>query len=343
MKFSFDLPTFLKEVTDYKALPLSLVEWQRVYVERVGLSENTPPNESGQVLPFHPKTLELEIARYHESIDDVKDRYIDLEAKWRFLGTVLQDPPVHADLKQRIDIEGIVLGLSQKLTKIEEEMVQSKHTIADMNAINDKARQALNDSVDDIIKITDEIEAQNRELADIEATLNKYAVKRTPEEARAMLDKQTLELAAISKRKDAHHDRVAELEWQMEDELQEIQALEATLRKVQARAKEAVEKSGQRDLDTEKREAWFTQMTQLCCSMYGVDNVALDGNCIKVEYLTKDQLVITLDPLTELITDISVNNDNVAIGDLWDLAKGQHINDVGSTIVLETLARTRHL
>lgn len=71
-----------------------------------------------------------------------------------------------------------------------------------------------------------------------------------------MLDKQTLELAAISKRKDTHQDRVAELEWQMEDELQEIQALEATLRKVQARAKEAVEKSGQRDPDTEKREAW---------------------------------------------------------------------------------------
>jgi hypothetical protein len=37
-------------------------------------------------------------------------------------------------------VEGIVLGLSQKLTKIEEEMVQSKHTIADMNAINDKGK-----------------------------------------------------------------------------------------------------------------------------------------------------------------------------------------------------------
>lgn len=58
-------PWIKREVTDYKALPLSLVEWQRVYVERLGLSENTPPNESGQVLPFHPKTLELEIERYH--------------------------------------------------------------------------------------------------------------------------------------------------------------------------------------------------------------------------------------------------------------------------------------
>lgn len=58
----------------------------------------------------------------------------------------------------------------------------------------------------------------------------------------------------------------------------------------------------------------YTQMSQLCCSMYGIDKVALDGGCIKVDYLTKDQLVITLDPLTELITDISVRKGEMRKG-----------------------------
>ncbi|KAI8327735.1 hypothetical protein BC941DRAFT_446416 [Chlamydoabsidia padenii] len=338
---SFDLTSFLKEVTEHQSLPVSMVTWHQAYLDKVGLSDNASANEDGHVIPLHPKALELELERYKETIEDLKTKYIELDTKSRFLSIVLEDPPRQIEPKERIELEGTVFTLSQRLADLQEELVKSKQTIAEINANTEKDRQELNKVTDSITKITDEIEAQNRQLAELEAKIKQGLVKRTPEETKALLDECTLKLAEISKTKDACDDRVAELEWQIDDELQEVQALETTLRKAQAIAQEAVEKSGERDPSAEQQEAWCTQMTKLCYSIHGIEKLSIDICFIKVDYSTNDQLVITLDPLTGIITDVSVNNENVAIGDLLDLGKGHLVKDVVPTIILEILARTR--
>ncbi|CAO3588524.1 unnamed protein product [Absidia cylindrospora] len=138
-----------------------------------------------------------------------------------------------------------------------------------------------------------------------------------------------------------------EMEWQLEDPLQEVQALETTLRQAEAKAKEAVEKSDQRDLVVEQQEAWYRHMGQFCHSTFGIHHVDMAIDLVKVEFITGHVLSIHVDSVTERITDLSVNNEeedddhSIPYADLKTLAEGQLVKDVGSTVVLETLARIR--
>ncbi|KAI8086356.1 uncharacterized protein BX664DRAFT_335617 [Halteromyces radiatus] len=340
---SLDLTTFFDEVTTLKTLPLTLVEWQREYNERLGLSVNTSGDDNAANLPLHPVTLENELKTYMDFIDKIKTSYLLLEAKSRFLSSILQDPPKQLEPNevQRLVDSNIIL--LEEFTGLQNHSQKLKRDIAKLNFTNEKGRQLLNNRIEEVTKIMDDIHEQKAELTRLQAVNNRHATTRTPEEARAILDQQTKEMAEINKTMDIKRDAVAELEWRIDDEMQEINMLESKLRQVEAQAKEAVEKSEQRDLPAEEQGLWYIQMTTLCNSMFGISKANFDINLIQVDYSTNDQLSIELDPINEVITEISLNNEDIDITDLKKMGNGRHIKDVGSTIVLETLARVKQI
>ncbi|ORZ11478.1 hypothetical protein BCR42DRAFT_494013 [Absidia repens] len=339
---------YRKVTDDTTSLSLHLTTWQKDYKEKLGLlsSEHATSNDTNAdetILPLHPKQLELEIARYQDHINELKYQYVQLATKHQFLLALLQDPPRDVRSDQVRKLETVVLEQSAELGILLKDLTKLKHIIAEGNATNEKARQQLKESGDEMIKLIDEIEDQKQSLASLTLQIEQYKKKRTPEEAKAILEQQTRTLAEINKTTDHQRDAIMEMEWQLDDRLQEVQALEATLRQAEAKAKEAVEKSGQRDLVVEQQEAWYREMAQFCHSSFGIHKVDVAIDLIQVEFARGHVLSIHVDPLTERITDISVNNedDSMEYEDLKTLAEGQLVKEIASTVVLETLARIR--
>lgn len=109
----------------------------------------------------------------------------------------------------------------------------------------------------------------------------------------------------------------------------------------------------------------YKQTTKLCNNMFGIEDIVFDyENQIQVIYITQDQLIIQLEPLTQRVSKVLVihthkyiyiiiililfcflsfffqlSKEKIKIDDLNIMVKGKHIKDVASTIIFEALAR----
>ncbi|CAO3607839.1 unnamed protein product [Cunninghamella echinulata] len=295
-------------------------------------------------LPLHPETLKIELDHYKEYVEKLNVNYIALGTKLKFLVTILDDPPKNIE---QSEVEKLVRSnflLQQELKHSKSNIEALKSTISKLNYLNEKSRQALNIRIEEITKILDDIHEKESELNEINTILKRYTSTLTPEESIAILNKQSKELSDINQMIDIKRDSIAELTYQLDDQQQEIDELEKKLQIVEAQAKEAVEKSKLRDENVEERYLWYTQTTKSCNNMFGIEDITFDYETqIQVTYITKDQLTIQLEPLTQRVSKILVNNDKIKVNDLDAMVKGVHIKDVGSTIIFEVLARLEGL
>ncbi|KAI9304250.1 hypothetical protein BJ944DRAFT_267119 [Cunninghamella echinulata] len=328
------------DIVTIKSFDLNLIKWQQEYNEKLGLTEAKDTDENIIDLPLHPETLKIELDHYKEYVEKLNVNYIALGTKLKFLITILDDPPKNIE---QGEVEKLVRSnflLQQELKHSKSNIEALKSTISKLNYLNDKSRQALNIRIDEITKILDDIHEKESELNEINAILKRYTSTLTPEESIAILNKQSKELSDINQMIDIKRDSIAELTYQLDDQQQEIDELEKKLQIVEAQAKEAVEKSKLRDENVEERFLWYTQTTESCNNMFGIEDITFDYEAqIKVAYITKDQLIIQLEPLTQRVSKVLINNDKIKVNDLEAMVKGVHIKDVGSTIIFEVLAR----
>ncbi|CAO3624606.1 unnamed protein product [Cunninghamella blakesleeana] len=295
------------DVSAFKSLDLNLVKWQHEYNEILGLSESKQANENNIDLPLHPETLKVELDHYKEYVEKLNANYIALSTKLKFLLAMIDDPPKNIEQNE---VEKLVRSnflLQQELKYSKSNIESVKSTISKLNYINEKSRRGLNVRIEEIVNILDDIHEKESELNEINAKLRRHTSTLTPDESSELLDKQTKELSDINQMIDVKRDSIAELTYQLDDQQQEIDELEKRLKILEEQAKEAIAKSKLKDENVEERYLWYKQTTKLCNNMFGIKDITFDyEKQIEVTYITQDQLIIHLEPLTQRVSNISV-------------------------------------
>ncbi|KAI8059849.1 hypothetical protein BC940DRAFT_323670 [Gongronella butleri] len=305
----------------------------------MGLTPEGGADDAAMDLPLHPKLLELELKSHKEYLERLKQYQLQLEHKHLFANAILaQDPkPTKHDLD---DFERSNFVLQEQLLQTYVGIDKIKAQLArDINNTTIELEQMKARS-DEVFTIVDDIEETDKVRERLQQFLKQMEHTRTREEAKAILDKQQNELADVTRTLDEHSERVAELDFLIEDEENDVKALELKLHQMSARAKQAIDRSATKDPQIEEPYRWYCETARHFYTVSGIRNVTTDyDHDITVEYTTDDKLTFYMDRLTSKIATIAVSNPNIDISDLQVMARDHNVDDIGYTVVLEVLTR----
>ncbi|KAF1806230.1 hypothetical protein FB192DRAFT_1337684 [Mucor lusitanicus] len=276
-----------REIERFKNEKLNLDEFQEEYKAKVGLSGHSRNN-----LPFHPKALENELKDLKEHFANLFKNHMEAVAKKNFLQYMLQEPPLEISEKeqeQALAEEKALKGQMDRYFLLVEELEQQ---ISLQAKSAEQSRAAALKFADKAIDELDQMDQMEEQIARIEEKVSNKSPY-TMEEAKALLNQQTDEIAKINR--DSYEKKISipDLKWRVEDLEADIKQLEAELEKKNAEAEEAVINKRNRDREVEESYYHFLDATDLCNRLFGVEAIKFESDSsVSIHYIKPKNAVL---------------------------------------------------
>ncbi|KAK4520616.1 Mevalonate kinase [Mucor velutinosus] len=292
-----------KEIERFKDEKLNLDESQEEYKNKVGLSGHARNN-----LPFHPKALGNELKDIKEHFANLSENYMEAVAKKNFLQYMLQEPPLEISEGEQEQASAEESALKKEMERYILLVEELEHLISLQAQSVEQSRATALKIADKAIDDLDLIDHMEEEMARIEEKVSNQS-SYTVEEAKALLNQQTDEIAKINRDSYEKKIRIPDMRWRVEDLEADIKQLEADLEKKNAEAEQAVINKRNRDREVEESYYHFLDATDLCNRLFGVETIKFESDSsVSIHYMKPKNSVlhVEIDTTSNQIHDAKV-------------------------------------
>ncbi|KAL9539840.1 hypothetical protein MBANPS3_010030 [Mucor bainieri] len=262
-----------------------------------------------------------------------------------FLQYMLQEPPLEISEGEQeqalVEEKALKEEMNRYISRVEELERQISKDAQRVEQSRATALKIADKAADDL----DQIEHMEVEIARIEEKVSNQSPY-TVEEAKAMLNQQTDEIANINRDSYEKRIRIPDLKWRVEDLEADIKQLEVDLKKKRAEADEAITNKRNRDKEVEESYYHFLDATDLCNRLFGVETIKFESDSSISIHYTKPKnsvLHVEIDTTSNQVHDAKITGTVVPIQDIVEMAKGRIAGEGIRIIALEALARLKKL